>query len=295
MPSLSPETPSSQPLQTNMRHSLIQLLTKTGFTAFILASAQAASAALTITFTANSATFIPNGVPPSGNTRPLQLNDTGNAMNTGATPNTRNFIYQSLQGNYPLASPLTWTPVGQTTSALGEQRFDYYFGNSQSSSTTGGSSGLATVQNWSNSLDLDFGSFYLAGSCTFCGFNNRVSIVNSASMGTAQFIGEAITSSPGVSKGGNQNTLNSSVYNIIFGASMITGTLQYSAFTNVTNDPLTQSSGGIITITAEASDPPNPPAPVPAPLSVLGVGAAFGFSRRLRRRILDQANKSQYV
>lgn len=294
MPSLSPESPSSQPLQTNMRHSLIQLLTKTGFTAFILASAQAASAALTITFTANSATYVPN--PNStDNTRPLQLNSIGNAMNTGATPNTRNFIYQSLQGNYPVAGPLTWTPVSQTTSTPGEQRFDYYFANSQSSSTTGGSSGLATVQNWSNSLNLDFGSFYLAGTCSFCGFNNRVSIVNSTSMGTAQFIGEAISSSPGISKGGNQNTLNSSVYNIIFGASMIAGTLQYSAFTNVTNDPLTQSSGGIITITADASDPPNPPAAVPAPLSVLGVGAAFGFSRRLRRRILDQANKRQYV
>jgi len=31
--------------------------------------------------------------------------------------------------------------------------------------------------------------------------------------------------------------------------------------------------------------PPTPPSGVPGPLPLLGVGAAFGFSRRLRRRV----------
>jgi hypothetical protein len=31
--------------------------------------------------------------------------------------------------------------------------------------------------------------------------------------------------------------------------------------------------------------PPTPPTSVPGPLSLLGVGAAFGMTRRLRRRL----------
>jgi hypothetical protein len=67
------------------------------------------------------------------------------------------------------------------------------------------------------------------------------------------------------------------------------GTLEYTAFTNVTSNPLAQQSGGKIII--NVNDPNPPTTAVPGPLPVLGAGAAFGYSRRLRRRILGKINK----
>jgi hypothetical protein len=274
-----------------MRHPVIQILATTGFSAFVLASPQVASA-LTLTYTSNpaAATFVPN---PSVifNTRPLQLPNNGSALSTGAIPNTRNFIYQNLVGSYAPAG--NWRPLGQSTGVLGEQRFDYYF-DAATSSGTGGTSGSATVYNWSNNLNLDFGSFYLDGSCSFCGSTNAVALISKTLTGSANFTGEAPSSTSGNSISGNQNTLSSSVYNIMFGASGILGTLQYTAYTNVTNFPTpVTESGGIITITT--ADPIVPTSAVPAPLTFLGAGAAFGFSRRLRRRISVNASKIQGI
>lgn len=289
MLSLKSKSPSFQPLPTKMRHSAIQLLTKAGFSAFILATAQAASA-FTINYTTNSATYIPN---PSvaGNTRALQLSPTGGAMSIPPPAiNMRNFIYQSLVGDYAPAGD--WMPVGQSLST-GEQRFDYYF-DAATSSSTGGTSGTVAVHDWNNNLDLDFGSFYLDGSCSFCGSGNAVSLINSTNTGTAQYIAEAATSTNTNSVAGGQNEITSSIYNIVFGASGITGTLQYTAFTNVISGMnFSQSNGGTITLNVNAPMPPA--AAVPGPLPVLGAGAAFGFSRRLRRRILDQANRNQSI
>jgi hypothetical protein len=267
-----------------MRHSVIQLLTKACFSASFLVSAQAANAVI-ITYTADSATNVPN---PDllNNPRPLQLSPGGNAMDVPA----RNFIYTGLVGDYAPAG--AWTPVSQSTSTLGEQRFDYSFPNA-SSSSTGGTSGLATVRDWNNNLSLNFGSFYLNGSCSFCGSSNFVSVISSTPTGQAKYINESPTSTAGNSISGNQNKLTSGLYNILFGASGITGTLQYTAFTNVTSNPFAQQSGGTIII--NVNDPTPPTTAVPGPLPVLGAGAAFGYSRRLRRRILGKANKNQNI
>jgi hypothetical protein len=273
---------SFQPLLNNMRHPVIQLLAKTGFSAFILASAQAASA-ITITYSSSSATNVP--IPDTlANPKPLQLAPEGNAM----TVTSRNFIYQNLVGNYTPAG--AWTPVGQSTSTLGEQRFDYTFPNATSIN-----SGPPQVNKWINNLTLAFGSFYLGttGSCDFCGELNTVAVILSNDKGEAEFIGQSPTSTPG-----NQNKLTSGIYNIMFGASGITGTLQYTAFTNVTADPsadppFLQNSGGQIII--NVNDPNPPTNAVPGPLPVLGAGAAFGYSRRLRRRILTKANRNQNI
>jgi hypothetical protein len=83
--------------------------------------------------------------------------------------------------------------------------------------------------------------------------------------------------------------LTSGIYNILFGGSGITGTLQYTAFTNVTSNPFTQESGG--TILTYVNDPNPHTTSVPGPLPVFGAGAAFGYSRRLRHRILGKAIK----
>lgn len=269
-----------------MRHSIIQLLAKAGFSSLVLASAQAASA-LTLTYTTKTATYVPNP-DIAANTRPLQLSPGGNAMNTGAIPNMRNFIYQNLVGDYAPAG--NWIPIGQGT-LTNEQRFDYYF-DKATSSGIGGASGSATVHNWNNNLDLDFGSFYLDGSCGFCGMANAVSIVSKTDTGTAQFIDESPDSTSGNSILGNQNQLSSSIYDIVFGSSGQTGTLQYTAFTNVTSNPLRQYNGGTITIVTNANPPTSP---VPGPLPLLGAGAAYGYSRRLRSRILARANKNRSI
>ena len=285
MPSFKTEHPSFQSLLSNMRHPVIQLLAKTGLSAFILASAQAASA-ITITYSTNSATNDP--IPDAlANPRPLQLSPGGTAM----TVDFRNFIYQSLVGDYAPAG--AWTPVGQSFATLaGEQRFDYTFPNATSSST-GGTSGSATVHDWNNNLTLNFGSFYLDGTCNFCGSSNTVNLINSTLTGTAKYIGESPTSTAGNSISGNQNTLTSGIYDIVFGTSGIPGTLQYTAFTNVTTNPFEQKSGGSIII--NVNDPNPPTTAVPGTLPVLGAGAAFGYSRRLRRRILAKANRNQNI
>jgi hypothetical protein len=269
--SLKRESPSFQPLPTNMRHSVSQLLTKACFSAFILVSTQAANAVTTITYTTNSARHVP--IPDIfNNPRPMQLSPVGTAM----TVPSRNFIYTGLVGDYAPAG--SWQPIFQSTGMSGEQRFDYSFPNA-----TLINPGPPQVNDWTNNLSLTFGSFYLDGSCTFCGSTNAVSVITSTLTGTAKYIDESPTSTPG-----NQNKLTSGIYNILFGASGITGTLQYTAFTNVTTN-LTPVSGGTIVI--NVNDPNPPTTAVPGPLPILGAGAAFGYSRRLRRRILSSSQQ----
>jgi hypothetical protein len=281
--SLKRESLSFQPLPTIMRNSVFQLLTKACFSASLLTSVQAANALTTITFTTNSATHVP--IPDIfNNPRPMQLSPGGTAITVPA----RNFIYQNLVGNYTPAG--AWTPVSQSTAVVGEQRFDYSFPNATSSSI-GGTSGLATVRNWMSNLTLNFGSFYLNGSCSFCGSSNVVNAISSTFTGQAKYIDESPTSTNGNSVPGNQNQLTSDIYNILFGASGITGTLQYTAFTNVTANPFSQVSGGTIVLNVNADDPNPPTTAVPGPLPILGAGAAFGYSRRLRRRILSSSQQ----
>jgi hypothetical protein len=281
--SLKRESLSFQPLPTIMRNSVIQLLTKACFSASLLTSVQAANALTTITFTTNSATHVP--IPDIfNNPRPMQLSPTGGEM----TVPSRNFIYQNLVGDYAPAG--SWQEDSLTPIPAGQQRFNYNFPMATSTSI-GGTSGSATVHDWTNNLNLTFNRFYLNGTCSFCGPSNAVSEISASLTGQAKYIDESPTSTPGNSISGNQNKLMSNIYNIIFGASGITGTLQYTAFTNVTTNPFSQQSGGTIVLNVNADDPNPPTTAVPGPLPILGAGAAFGYSRRLRRRILSSSKQ----
>ena len=234
-----------------------------------------AANALSITYSASGAEYIPT---PNAliNTRPLQLSYTGTAI-----PNPRNFIYTGLSD-----SPLSgrWVPVNQVgpnptpppaTVGLGDggQRLDYLFGNATSGSSS------PTSYDWVNGFDLQFGSFYLNGGCPFCGPSNAVSLVSANSTGNGTYIGIDPNGT-----NGNQNRLTSDLYSIVFGASGITGTLQFSAFTDVTDattsTPLSQISGGTIQLNVNYIYPPSP-----APFPLLGLASAYGLSRRLRHRI----------
>ena len=255
-----------------MRPSIAKLASRAGLAALVLGATQAAGA-ITITYSTERATWLPN---PSAlvNTRPLQYSTTGKPLASG----TRNFIYQDLVGNNLPAG--NWVPVSQTgATALGEQRFDYEFGTATTINPGPPQNNL-----WDNNSTLSFGSFYLDGSCNFCGPTNAVSVLSSSSTGQAEYLGEAPDGSAG-----NRNKLTSNLYNIVFGDSGKVGTLEYTAFTDVTNrnssGSRVEKSGGSIIIRFN-----DPVTAVPAPLSILGAGAAFGFSRRLRRRIQSAAN-----
>jgi len=198
---------------------------------------------------------------------------------------SRNFIYESLSSTNSTVG--NWIPVGQTfpngtTTTTNKQRFDYNFPASTDTTIN------PTTHYWTDNLNLSFGSFYLDGSCSFCGSGNAVSLIGSTAPGTsngsAKYVNEYNSTTAG-----NQNSITSKIYNIVFGASNKTGTLQYTAFTNVISGSQ-QFNGGTITITTN-----DPITTVPGPLPVLGVGAAFGFSRRLRRRIIAGATRSQDV
>ncbi len=262
------EASAFHPALKIMGQSIIKLLTKTGFSALVLASAQAAGA-ITLTYTATQGTYVPN---PNSlvNTRPLQLSMLGTPLSSG----TRNFIYQGLSGNNPIAG--VWTPVGQTgplgSLGVNEQRFDYLF-----------PAASATLNNptnnlWVDNVTTDFGSFFLAGGCSFCGAANAVQLLSTTNS-DADYIGLSPTNGAG-----NQNYLNSDIYNIVFGASGITGTIQFDANTLITSgSPAIQTNGGKIVIKINQLPPAQ--LPVPGPLPLMGAGAAFGFSRRLRRQI----------
>ena len=243
-------------------------LAGSGFFALLLSSAAAAQAT-TITYSSNSATYVPN--PNSTvNTRPLQLNSTGNPMAV-----TRNYIFTGLNTD-PLAG--NWVPSGQAGPAgdlaSGEQRFDYLLGSATASLPV---PGPPTENLWVDKANLSFGSFYLDGSCLFCGSANKVTITSASNTAQAQYKGADPNGNSG-----NQNSLVSDIYNITFGASGYTGTLRYTAATDVTfGSPDIQLSRGTITLEIFA--------PVPAPLPLFGAGAAFGMSRQLRRRIQRQA------
>jgi hypothetical protein len=107
------------------------------------------------------------------------------------------------------------------------------------------------VHNWSNRFDLKFGSFYLDGTAPFCGSANAVALLSPTNTAEATFISEGSASTPGNVIAGNQNSLTSSTYGIVFGASGRTGTLQFTAYTNVETSPLSSVSGGIITLTID--------------------------------------------
>jgi hypothetical protein len=249
--------------------SVVQLLTKTSFASFILVSAQAAGA-ITLTYTPTGATYVPVG---AGNTRPLQLAATGNAIS-----NPRNFIYQGLSGDRPTIAG-DWTPVnqaGSSDSLLGakEQRFDYLFPNASEKSPPNNT--------WTDNVTTQFGSFYLAGPCDFCGLANAVLPLQTTNS-SANYFGTPVSGAPAGSTG-KQNYLTSKVYDIVFGASGIKGTINFDALTTIIDaseiQEVQQTNGGKIVININ-----QPSTPVPSTIPLLGAGAAFGFSRRLRCRI----------
>lgn len=194
----------------------------------------------TITFTTQagvaSADYEP--VPNStANSRPLQMPASGGSLSF-----FRNFIYTDITSADTSVS--NWIPVGQYKSGVAlppnRQRFDYKFGTATSGSTGDWS--------WDDNLTLVFGSFYIEGDYDFCGAANTVAEISVANTGHAQFDGISGGTTGTGSGITNKNYLDSYTYNIVFGASGRTGTLQFSANTIVADGGIIAESGGTITI-----------------------------------------------
>jgi len=178
----------------------------------------------------------------TSNTRPLQMPASGNGLSF-----FRNFIYKYLTTTN--TSVTNWVPVdqfkGTTPLGPGSQRFEYKF-----DVHTSGSSGNWL---WDDNLTLSFGSFYIEGSYDFCGPLNAVNIISVQNTGHAQFDGISGGTTGTGSGITNRNYLDSYTYNIVFGASGRTGTLQFSANTTVADGGIIYESGGSITVIVNPS------------------------------------------
>jgi hypothetical protein len=125
---------------------------------------------------------------------------------------------------------------------------------------------------FTKTLSSTFDSFYLGGTCAVCGPLNVIS--GQTTSATGQYAG---------SNSANPTDGNYSIFSamipITYGVSGFTGTLQYLVSNNFTSEGQTlipTDSVGQFTLTA-----------VPGPLPVVGAAVAFGWSRKLRRRIAE--------
>ncbi|MFN9619280.1 MAG: hypothetical protein ACK55X_06170 [Synechococcaceae cyanobacterium] len=95
--------------------------------------------------------------------------------------------------------------------------------------------------------------------------------------------GNEVKSSETIAKAANAPVSPWQKQVLSFMASGSTAMLEFMANGTPGNQPPTALLSAI-SVTPQGT-PPNPPSSVPGPLGVFGCGAAFGFSRRLRRRL----------
>ncbi len=131
---------------------------------------------------------------------------------------------------------------------------------------------LSNPVSFTKTLSSTFDSFYLGGTCAVCGPLNV--IAGQTTSATGQYAG----SNSANPTDGNYSII-SAMIPITYGASGFTGTLQYLVTNNFMSEGQTlipTDSVGNFTLTA-----------VPGPLPVVGAAVAFGWSRKLRRRIAE--------
>lgn len=231
--------------------------------------------------------------------RPLQLPLTGSG-----TTGVRNFVFNTLQtrdvAGPSFASPV-WTPIGQygpandpsgvpQQSALlgaGQQRFDYSFDAADDLSAA------PDVLRWADTFRLvGFGAFYLQGDCAFCGPDKPVQLVQSLSAlnGSARYekngVIDAVPGNNGTPFFEAGNFYDSDVFDVTFGTSGITGTLQFSATTATVFSTAggQRSSWGRIILGVNESPASTVPEPASALLLMVGfAGLWLTSSCRLQR------------
>jgi hypothetical protein len=134
-----------------------------------------------------------------------------------------------------------------------------------------GSSVTTDGTNFTRPLQLGLTRFALGGTCSICGPSNPVVDIGTISA-TGRWVGD-----------GNYNS-GTGTYSIVSDPNLITigrrakGVILFNGEVTIANGIVTSTSG---TVTILLS--------VPAPLPLLGGGIAFGWSRRLRRRLAMQA------
>jgi len=230
-------------------------------------AAAVAFGAIALPAKANTITFIPTNITkPLNNPNPAQALPVDMASSTTAIPPSGSDFSVRFE-NVFLQAAGTGLFAGVTgTQRVGTPtpnafRVDY---NSSTSDVTG------FPNFFLRNLNATFTPFFLTGSCAVCGMSNVISITTLASSEAVQGGFNGLTSS-GFPTQGIYTIFTNSPISFTFAGAGLTGTLSYEAITNFT--PTSSTSEGSFTMT------------VPGPSPVIGAALAFGWSRKLRKRI----------
>lgn len=272
------------------RSKLLTAVAMTGGCMAALAISQPAKAGSSVTFyteilACQGFETVDNGdcEAGSGQARPVQLPITGIPItNPDPLVDDRQVRFMQLDlgsivnatGGFTGATGFQWSPPpGFPVPPQGQARVDYKGGSSDNDCST--SSDPNCTINWTG-VEYDFRPGYVVGSCTFCGPNLRFDRINLT--GNATRIGGASNT------GLNFNQINGrTVVNLGDPSNVRQAYLDFQATSNFLSAVNSQRiNSGYLTLTLIE---------VPGPLPIAGAAMAFGYSRKLRKRI--NQNKPQ--
>lgn len=220
-----------------------------------------AKAVDTITFNPRSVT-LPAVSPNPAQGFPVDMETSTTAIPASFSVRFEN-VFLSAAGTGLFAGVTGTQRVGAVTPPPNAFRVDY-------SSTVGDIKQGGIPQNFLRDLNSTVTPFFLTGSCAVCGASNIISITSLASSGAVSGGFNGLTTG-GVPTQGNYTLFTNSPISFTFAGAGLTGTLSYQAIT--TFNPTGSTSDGSFTIT------------VPGPSPLIGAAFAFGWSRKLRKRI----------
>jgi hypothetical protein len=250
-----------------------------GVATLAIAASVGAAKADTLTFNTNSLSTVP-GFPPGGSP-PSQQFPVDMETFSGSVPTTPTAAfpldgsynatrYQNL-GNGAVTDTLAgFNPFGSgvitwdsTLLSAGVARVNY---------SSPAPANVGDADTFSRPLNTQFLSFYLVstvpGDCFVCGPSNAVATVLTTAADNRVRGGFT-----GTLNGGSYAIIDNAPINIVYGDSGIAGTLQFSGLSSFANNVNIANTGRIV-LTA-----------VPGPLPLAGAVFAFGWSKKLRRRI----------
>jgi hypothetical protein len=221
---------------------------------------------------------LPPVVAPTGQVAPIQLNMVGNTFaGASVTPPGRKFDFRGLTttggtGLFSGVSGIQW--IGTANS--GVLRSDYS-APSPGTCTSANISAGGTCD-WSD-MDVKLRPFYFLGdaSCSICGPTNQVSLVNLIGSGNRTVSG---ATSPFLIT----DTVETSFATISFGSDLSAPQAKVR-FVASNSYPIGGVRGPDFVSSGSLYFEEHQVPAVPGPLPILGGSVAFGFSRKIRKRL----------
>ena len=137
---------------------------------------------------------------------------------------------------------------------------------------------------------FSFGEFLVLGNCSICGtlgVGGQVTGGQVISVASTQ-IGD-VTITGGNPGQGLRLFASSGPSPIAYGDTGVTGTVIFDSTFTISNN--SNPSFQVANVNFQVFD--NPPGTVPGPVPLLGAAAAFGYSRKLRRRVAEARTTSE--